>query len=123
MEKTDNPVTIDFVPSLLEFIPNFNELEPDDLVFNLPAKSIISTVIQGWSTASGINKHITYHTSRHTFITGILTYNHGDIQTAKELAGHSDIKITLQYAHMIDGTRKKAIQNLPILTKNLKKEI
>jgi integrase len=43
----------------------------------------------------------------------------------KELAGHSDIKMTVRYAHLMPETKKKAIQTLEnsfkVETKNIQK--
>ena len=43
----------------------------------------------------------------------------------KELAGHSDIKMTVRYAHLMPETKKKAIQTLEdsfkVEAKNIKK--
>ncbi|MHB1686098.1 MAG: site-specific integrase [Ignavibacteriaceae bacterium] len=88
MEKTEDAIAIDYEKSTLEYIPNFSELKPDDPVFKLPAKSIVHTYIKQWVSSAGITKNVSYHTSRHTFATGLLTYNNGDIATAKELLGN-----------------------------------
>lgn len=117
MEKTDNAVVIEYETSTLELIPDFDNLKPDDNVFNLPNRSIIHTTIKGWTLAAGITKNISYHSSRHTFVTGILTYYNGDIATAGALAGHSDTRTTQIYAHIIDRKKKEAISSLPKMKK------
>ena len=58
--------------------------------------------------ASKINKRVTAHTFRHTFATLLLM--HGtDIRTVQELLGHSDIRTTEIYTHVVGakfaGTR------------------
>lgn len=50
--------------------------------------------------ASGIAKRVTAHTFRHTFATQLLL--HGtDIRTLQELLGHSDIRTTEIYTHVV----------------------
>jgi integron integrase len=49
---------------------------------------------------SGINKRVTAHTFRHTFAT-LLLMNGTDIRTLQELLGHSDIRTTEIYTHVM----------------------
>ena len=63
---------------------------------------------------SGIEKNISFHTSRHTFATLSLTYD-VDIYTVSKLLGHSDVRITQIYAKLIDKKKEEAIDKLPTL--------
>ncbi len=55
---------------------------------------------------------LTLHTLRHTFISH-LVMNGVDLVAVKELAGHSDIKTTLRYAHLAPGHLRESIGKLP----------
>lgn len=95
-------------------LPSKRENADSDLVFELPKESTIRKILKKWVSDSGIGKHITFHCSRHTCATLLL--NHGvDIYTVKEILGHTDIGTTMQYAKVIDKTKRKAVNSIPVL--------
>jgi integrase len=50
-----------------------------------------------------------FHDLRHTFASWLASSGKVDIYTLKELLGHSDIKMTQRYAHLINGALQKAV--------------
>lgn len=85
---------------------------PDEHVFTLPSYSYARRILLAWTKKAGINKHITFHCARHSFITNIMI-NGANIKTAAALAGHSTIRHTEKYVHIIDDLKSKAVNSLP----------
>lgn len=91
---------------------------PEQLVFaELPDITKISPSLKKWIKDAGINRNITFHVARHTFATLQLT-NGTDIYTVSKMLGHTDIKTTQIYAHIVDQ-KKEAAANA-IVIENLK---
>lgn len=86
------------------------------LVFNLGiTDSAINADIKKWCERAGIEKHITYGCSRHSFISRILKQT-GNLKAAGKLAGHTTTRHTEKYAHLLDESLWDAVNSLPPLT-------
>lgn len=57
----------------------------------------------------GIRKHITFHMSRHTYATMLLTLG-VDLYTVSKLLGHTSIKHTQRYAKIISQKKDDAVR-------------
>jgi len=80
-------------------------------VFHLPSRSIISTDLRRWALSAGVRKRLTFHVSRHTFAT--LSISAGvDIYVVSRLCGHTTVRTTEIYAHMIDKTLQQGVERL-----------
>lgn len=80
-------------------------------VFTLPKHKNVESVLKTWAKRAGIKKHITFHVSRHTFATMLLTQG-ADLYTTSKLLGHTDISVTQVYAKIVDKKKEDAINLL-----------
>ncbi len=106
-------------PQLVELIPAWLAgFAPDQLLFPklakrrtwLMVKKDLERVGIKYENADGIAD---FHAAgRHTYITGLLT-NGATLPEAKEFARHTDVKMTMKYAHIGIGDQAKALANLP----------
>ncbi len=66
----------------------------------------IQRLVERYSIAAGITKHITPHTLRHTFATDLLLGG-ADIRSVQSLLGHASITTTQIYTHITNKQMKE----------------
>jgi integrase len=99
--------------SILSQCRGKNELPfPEKPVFNIPDKNHLSNKLKPWIKAAGIKKKISFHCSRHTFATMLLTSG-TDLYTTSKLLGHKSIASTAIYAKIVDEKKLMAVNGLP----------
>ena len=86
-------------------------------VFKMMSRSVVASDLKQWAKAAGINKHLTFHVSRHTFATQSIAAG-VEIYTVSKLCGHSSVRTTQIYAHMMDSTLRDGIDRLTALLHN-----
>lgn len=110
-EKTDSQEYLDINPQAVEFMGE--QGKPNELVFDeFYYNAHTSIMLQRWCLAAGINKEITFHSSRHTFAVLMLDLG-ADIYTTSKLLGHKDLKSTQVYAKVLDKNKQAAINLIP----------
>ena len=115
MKKTEKPVIIPLSKEAKRWLP---KPKGDDIpFFDLPTTpSVIARALRKWTDSAGIKKHISFHCSRHTFGTMMLTLG-ADLYTTSKLMGHSNIQVTEVYAKIVDKKKEEAINLIDNLFK------
>ena len=109
MQKTRQPLYLPLSMQARKWMPERDGATEDDPVFaTLPCEDTCNVQIKPWVKEAGITKHVTYHVSRHTFATMMLTLG-ADLYTVCKLLGHTDVKTTQIYAKIINKKKDDAI--------------
>ncbi|MCM1221977.1 MAG: site-specific integrase [Lachnospiraceae bacterium] len=120
MKKTKTPLYMKLNSQALACLPSKdNVLESDNVFSGLPTLVAINKWLVRWSNEAGIKgKHISFHTSRHTF--GTLMLNSGtDIYTVSKLMGHKSLETTQVYVELLNQTRDQAVDRLSEIFKGV----
>lgn len=64
-------------------------------------ETLVQRAVREAVLRSGIQKHVTCHTFRHTFATQLLESGY-DIRTIQELLGHKSVNTTMIYTHVLN---------------------
>lgn len=106
MQKTKEPIYLPLSAEALKWMPERGDKTADDHVFKLPPN--VNQLLKPWAEAAGISKHFTFHTSRHTFATMMLTLG-ADLYTTSKLLGHTTVTMTQVYAKIINQKKDDAV--------------
>ena len=109
MFKTKRPFYIPLSKKAMQWMPERGDKTDDELIFeNIPVQVNTKLYLQPWLDRAGITKPITFHCSRHTFGTMMLTLG-ADIYTTSKLMGHTKVEVTQIYAKIINKKKDDAV--------------
>lgn len=111
MRKTGKQVVIPLNQSAMSLLPDRTGCKPSQKVFDMTCLSACNKCLKKIAAAAGIEKKISYHTSRHTFAALALAAG-GDIYTVGKLLGHTSINSTQVYADVVMETKVEAINRI-----------
>ena len=106
--KTRKIVTVPLSEEALKWMPK-QQKDKEHVFHQMQITSTTVEVILGeWMKEAGIEKHITYHCSRHTAATMLLTLG-ADLYTVSKILGHSSVKMTEVYAKIVDKKKLETV--------------
>lgn len=62
----------------------------------------VSKYLKDIAILCGINKRITFHTSRHTFASTVTLANNISLEVVSKMLGHTNTRMTTHYAKLVD---------------------
>ena len=118
MIKTERLVYVPLPLQALRWMPP-RPTEPEkrnDKVFQKLDTSKIQKYLKPWAESAGITgKNVSFHVSRHTYATMLLTLG-ADLYTVSKLLGHTSVRHTQRYAKIVNKTIDDSIE---LIDKNL----
>lgn len=107
MKKTQRPVSIPLSHRASALLPDRAGM-PGESIFKFPNYGVTLLRLRKAVSAAGISKNVTFHVSRHTFATMMLTAG-ADLYTISKLVGHTDVRTTQIYSKVVDQKKREAI--------------
>lgn len=108
-QKTSTPIYTPLSKNAVKWLPERKTDDDNALIFAaLPSRITTNKILGQWVEKAGIDKEITYHTSRHTFGTMMMTVG-ADLYTTCKLMGHADVRTTQIYAKIVDSKKIEAV--------------
>ena len=108
-QKTSTPIYTPLSRHAIRWLPERKTDNDNALIFaTLPSRPTTNKILGQWVKKAGIDKKITYHTSRHTFGTMMMTVG-ADLYTTCKLMGHADVRTTQIYAKIVDSKKIEAV--------------
>lgn len=87
-------------------------------VFRIPSNKTANYWLAEWCKAAGISKHVTFHCSRHSCATLLLS-NGMPLQNVQAQLGHTNIQTTQIYAELVNEARKQTANKMDSIMGNL----
>ena len=110
-KKTGKTENLPLPSKAKKYFPERNKANDNDPIFKIPDGSYCNKMLKFWAASAGINKHLTFHVSRHTYATLLLSLGEA-IETVSKNLGHSEIRVTQNYAKVIYTSQRAAVDRL-----------
>lgn len=117
-EKTNETVKIPLLPKAKQIMEKYRqESKATEKLLPVLSNQKTNQYLKEIVKASGIHKHITFHSARHTFATTVTLSNGVPIETVSKLLGHNKLSTTQIYARVL---QKKVGEDMNLLIHHYK---
>ncbi len=96
----------------MKIIKKYEDMADDNKLLPVPSYKICNEGIKRIASLCGVDKHLTWHMSRHSFATEICLTNGMPIETLSKMMGHTNIRTTQIYAKITHEKESRDMSNL-----------
>jgi len=104
VNKTKKPSYQLVLPLALEYLPERGDAGDNDRIYKLPSGGYTNYALKSWAFVAGIDTHLTYHVSRRSCATNMLTRG-VPIEIVSQVLRHENIGITQRAYGVFDTQR------------------
>lgn len=83
-----------------------------DAVMPIQDATDVNENLKDIASLCGINKHVTFHTSRHTFASTVTLANNISMEVIAKMMGHTNTRMTARYAKLVDKSISEQMDKL-----------
>lgn len=116
MQKTGEQLYIYVSDHALSLLPNVDDKTKP--IFRIPGAKTTNYYLGEWVKAAGIEKHITFHCSRHSCATLLLS-NGVNLQNVQAQLGHTNSATTQIYAKLVNAARRQTASRMDEIMSSL----
>jgi integrase len=114
--KTKNMCNIPLLKPALSILEKYQAFQfPKGRLLPVLSNQKMNSYLKEIADVSGINKNLTTHCARHTFATTVTLANQVSIENVSKMLGHSSIKMTQQYAKIMNVSIAKDMANVDLI--------
>lgn len=114
--KTKNMCNIPLLKPALQILEKYETFNfPKGRLLPVLSNQKMNAYLKEIADVSGINKTLTTHCARHTFATTVTLANHVSIENVSKMLGHSSIKMTQQYARIMNKSIANDMANVDLI--------
>jgi len=106
---------IPLLPMARQILDKYKDVPlPNGQVLPVPTNQKMNAYLKEIADVCGITKTLTTHCARHTFATTVTLANNVSIESVSKMLGHKSIKMTQQYAKVLEKTVVREMGELAV---------
>lgn len=114
-QKTKNWFQVPLLDPALKILEKYKdhpEVVKKGFLLPVPSNQKMNAYLKEIADLTGIEKHLSTHTARHTFATTVTLGNQVSMEVVSKMLGHSNVDMTKKYARIVDDLIKKDMQKV-----------
>ncbi len=116
--KTDINTNVRLLDIPLEILEKYKGKQKNGKVLPVISNQKINDYLEEITDICGIEKKTTFHVARHTFASTVALGNDVPMESVQTMLGHSDIKTTQIYAHVINQKLSRDMDKMAKIVNN-----